>query len=320
MILIDSGSTHSFINSHYCERMGFTQRRGQFIEVIVANGEMLLTQGISREVTIHYQGEKIIADLRHLPLTGCQVVLGANWLSTLGDIIWNFQELTMKFVDKGREHQFKGLQTDKVNLQEPDHKDLRQNSQAFIIQLCSLASGEQTEEALQPAVTELLGKYSRLFEEPRGLPPPRSFDHQIPLLPGILPVCCRPYKQSYLHKNEIEKQVREMLETGIITPSNSSYSSPVILVKKADGSWRMCVDYRALNQNTIKDKYPISFIEELFDELNGAQYFSKLDLRAGYHQVRMNKEDTHKTAFRTHEGHYEFLVMPFGLTNAPSTF
>jgi len=159
-----------------------------------------------------------------------------------------------------------------------------------------------------------------VFQEPKGLPPLRDHDHKIPLKTRSEAVNLRPYRYSWLQKDSLERMVTEILDTRIIRTSNSPFASPVILVKKKDSTWRLCVDYRALNKLTIKDKYLIPMIEELLEKLVQATIFSKIDLKSGYHQIHMAAGEEFKTAFRTHSGHHEFFVMPFGLTNAPATF
>lgn len=169
-------------------------------------------------------------------------------------------------------------------------------------------------------IQQLLQQYGHLFKTPSELPPPREADHQIRLVSGAQPIHIRPYHYSPIQKNKIEAQVQKMLQTGVVRPSTSDFASPVLLVRKKDGTWRFCVDYRHLNAITLKHKHPMPVVDELLDEISGAKWFTKLDFSAGYHQIRMASGDEYKTAFKTHQGLYEFMVMPFGLTNAPATF
>jgi hypothetical protein len=293
--MLDSGSTHNFISEAAAARTGLPLQNRPRLTAMVANGERVACVGVIRAAPLDIDGHRFPADLYVMPLAGYDVVLGTRWLAALGPIVWDFSNHAVSFTLQDRAFCWQGL-------------------------AASRPTTVSTTTATNTLLTELLGDFDDVFGEPRGLPPPRSRDHSITLLPGAPPVAVRPYRYPNLHKNELERQCTVMLEQGLIQPSSSAFSSPVLLVKKLDGSWRFCVDYRALNAITVKDTFPIPVVDDLLDELHGARFFTKLDLRSGYHQVRMRPADIDKTAFRTHDAFFEFLVMPFGLCNAQATF
>ncbi|XP_026399186.1 uncharacterized protein LOC113295041 [Papaver somniferum] len=241
------------------------------------------------------------------------VVLGVQWLQTLGE--------HMKFHLHNTDYLLVGNSSALIMLMNssPLQRFLDCAHNGFLLQLTPNLS--TTPSGMIPTeVSELLFRYSDIFEPPSSLPPSRDHDHRISLLPNTAPVNVRPYKYPHFQKAEIEKIVSELKQAGFIRQSSNPYSSPVLLVQKKDNSWRIYVDYRALNKVTVNDRFLIPVVDELIDEMNGAIIFSKVDMRFGFHQIRLFDADIHKTAFIMHDGHYEFLVMPFGLSNAPATF
>eukprot|EP00253_Pinus_taeda_P030265 PITA_30265 len=280
IVLIDSGSTHNFIHCKIGKELNCFLYLAPECQVMGANGGTINYYGKFHNIKLS-MGEYILtSSILSIPMGGADVVLGVQWLQSLGTIAFNFQELFMKFSVEAKEVGLRGI----------------------AVKLGRIISSNNLQKVLE--------NHSKVFETPKGLPHIRDHDHAIHQIPGSVPPNIRPYRYPYAQNSEIECMVAEILEAGIIQPSQSYFSALVVLVRKKDGSWRICPDYRELNKLTIKDKFPIAII----DELNGSIYFTKLDLHSRYHQIRMKTERIPKRTFRTHEGHYEFLVMPFGLT------
>ena len=175
---------------------------------------------------------------------------------------------------------------------------------------------------VRDGLDKILSDFEDMFPEqlPKGRPPKREVEFAIKTEPGAAPPNRPPYRLSPKEHEELQAQIEDLLAQGHIRPSQSPYGAPILFVPKKDGRWRMCIDYRALNKQTIKDRYPLPRIDDLLDRLGKARYFSMIDLASGYHQIAMKEDDIPKTAFRTHRGHFEFVVMPFGVSNAPATF
>ncbi|GJP54527.1 hypothetical protein CLOM_g13607, partial [Closterium sp. NIES-68] len=201
-------------------------------------------------------------------------------------------------------------------------KDVKRTDTGFLAIATEVENDRERTSEPPGKIKELLKEFQDILPDdlPNELPPYRTHQHEIVEEPGSKPTFRAPYRLSPTELTDMKKQIEYLLAKGLIRPSTSPYSAPVLFTPKPDGSLRMCIDYRALNKQTIKNKYPIPRIDDLLDQLRGATVFSKLDLRSGYWQIRMADNSIHKTAFRTRYGSYEYLVMPFGLTNAPATF
>ena len=329
-ILVDGGSTHNFVQLRVAKFLGLRSTPVTPLPVMVGDGGVIHCDRRYPQVSITIQGHHFTTDLFGLPLSGADLVLGVQWLRALGPVTTDYTALSMSFTHLGLPITlFADVPvTPPLASAHQLRRMLRTQVVAALFQLGPAPSSPlSTTPTLLPATEPpplalhpLLTKFHHLFQEPTQLPPARLISHHIHLTPGAKPVTVKPYRYPHSQKTELEKQVQTMLDSGLIRLSHSPFSSPVLLVKKKDGSWRCCIDYRALNSITIKHSFPMPTIDELLDELGAASCFSKLDLRQGFHQIRMAEEDIHKTAFRTHSGHYEYCVMPFGLCNAPAKF
>ncbi|GJS48015.1 putative reverse transcriptase domain-containing protein [Tanacetum coccineum] len=199
-------------------------------------------------------------------------------------------------------------------------KYIEKGCQLFLAQVMVKETEDKSKEKRLEDVPTVRDFPEVFPEDLPGLPPTRQVEFQIDLVPGAAPVARAPYRLAPSEMQELSTQLQELSDKGFIRPSSSPWGAPVLFVKKKDGSFRMCIDYRELNKLTVKNRYPLLRIDDLFDQLQGSSVYSKIDLRSGYHQLRVRDEDIPKTAFRTRYGHYEFQVMPFGLTNAPAVF
>ncbi|XP_071694493.1 uncharacterized protein [Rutidosis leptorrhynchoides] len=292
-ILIDSGSTHNFLDMETAKRLGCFTNKTSSMQVQIPGGNKITSLGDCKDFKWQMNGITFVDDMVVIPIGGCEMVLGIQWLKKLGDIKWNFEELKMVFMYKGDRVILRGNKKGMMQWvagKSMDKSCVQQGASLACMCLgvyritCYSAETQMDNASMQSSpITHLLSKNADVFNIPTSLPPKRSHDHKIPLKEGTLPINTRPYRHPPAQKDAIETMVAELLDTGVIRASQSPFSAPIVMVKKKDGSWRMCVDYRELNKQTIKDKFPIPIIEELIDELHGSVVFSKLDLRSGYH-------------------------------------
>ena len=317
--LIDPGSTLSYISSLIACTIGMPSESTEPCEVLTPVGESIVVNKIYRNCPVKVSGLSTQADLRELDMTDFDIIMGMDWLASCYAKV-DCQRKIVQFHFPGepvlewagkvaapRGKFISYLQASKM---------IKKGCLYHLIRVHDLNAEPPTLQSV-PVVNEFPDVFP---DELPGLPPEREVDFAIDLLPDTQPISIPPYRMAPAELKELKEQLKDLLEKGFIRPSSSPWGAPVLFVRKKDGSLRMCIDYRQLNKVTVKNKYPLPRIDDLFDQLQGSKCFSKIDLRSGYHQVRVREEDIPKTAFRTRYGHYEFRVMSFGLTNAPAVF
>ena len=319
-VLVDSGATHSFISREFIERVGIEMRPTECsIIVSLPTGNSLIANRVYRGSKVTIASHEFEADLIVLDIHDFDIILGMDWLAKHHATVDCYRK-EVQFSQPGEPKvifcgERKILSTSLISVMQAN-KMLRKACQGYLVYATESANSEM-QLAKVPVVNEF---YDVFPEDLPGLPPDREIEFEIELAPGTEPISIAPYRMAPAELKELKMQMEELLSKGFVKTSTSSWGAPVLFVKKKDGSLRLCIDYRQLNKVTIRNQYPLPRIDDLFDQLQGAKVFSKIDLRSGYHQLKVRREDVPKTAFKTRYGHYEFLVMPFGLTNAPAAF
>ncbi|KAL0551796.1 hypothetical protein IC582_010885 [Cucumis melo] len=320
LVLFDSGSSHSFISSAFVSHARLeVEPLHHVLSVSTPSGECMLSKEKVKACQIEISGRVIEVTLIVLDMLDFDVILGMDWLAANhASIDCSRKEVTFNPPSMAS-FKFKGGGSKSLPQVISAIRASKLLSQGTWGILASVVDTREADVSLssEPVVRD----YPDVFpEELPGLPPHREVEFAIKLEPGTVPISRAPYRMAPAELKELKVQLQELLDKGFIRPSVSPWGAPVLFVKKKDGSMRLCIDYRELNKVTVKNRYPLPRIDDLFDQLQGATVFSKIDLRSGYHQLRIKNEDVPKTAFRSRYGHYEFIVMSFGLTNAPAVF
>ncbi|KAL0544185.1 hypothetical protein IC582_019298 [Cucumis melo] len=320
LVLFDSGSSHSFISSAFVSHARLeVELLHHVLSVSTPSGECMLSKEKVKACQIEISGRVIEVTLIVLDMLDFDVILGMDWLAANhASIDCSRKEVTFNPPSMAS-FKFKGGGSKSLPQVISAIRASKLLSQGTWGILASVVDTREADVSLssEPVVRD----YPDVFpEELPGLPPHREVEFAIKLEPGTVPISRAPYRMAPAELKELKVQLQELLDKGFIRPSVSPWGAPVLFVKKKDGSMRLCIDYRELNKVTVKNRYPLPRIDDLFDQLQGATVFSKIDLRSGYHQLRIKDEDVPKTAFRSRYGHYEFIVMSFGLTNAPAVF